>query len=262
MGQTDQVGPSGPQRYRMRYSAPATMLRRVLEVGRQRGWPYVARQILGLLASRVSIPFGYVACRLRRERTFELGGRTYRYAYHLYGQTWRTERAVELPFVHGLVMSDPTARVLEVGNVLRHFYPVEHDVVDKYERSPGVLNVDVVDLHPEQPYDLIVCISTLEHVGWDESPRDAEKPLRAIEHLASLLRPGGKLVYTVPLGYNHSLDEHLRAGRVAFTQRYCLKRVSRQNTWREVEWPEIAHAAYGRPFTNANGVVIGVLEGR
>ena len=34
-------------------------------------------------------------------------------------------------------------------------------------------------------YDLIVTISTLEHVGWDEEPRDPSKVLRAIENLKS-----------------------------------------------------------------------------
>jgi hypothetical protein len=56
-------------------------------------------------------------------------------------------------------------------------------VADKYEVSPGVINKDIVEFVPPQKYDLIVSISTLEHVGWNEQPREPTKLLRAIEHL-------------------------------------------------------------------------------
>lgn len=36
------------------------------------------------------------------------------------------------------------AKVLEVGNVLPHYYPAENDIVDKFERGPCILNVDIV----------------------------------------------------------------------------------------------------------------------
>jgi hypothetical protein len=38
-------------------------------------------------------------------------------------------------------------------------------VLDKYEQAPGVINEDVVSFSPPQKYDLIVSVSTLEHVG-------------------------------------------------------------------------------------------------
>ena len=71
-----------------------------------------------------------------------------------------------------------SGKVLEVGNVLSWYGPVHHDVLDKYEVTSGVINQDVVDFVPRHQYNVIVAISTIEHVGWDETPRDPTKVLR------------------------------------------------------------------------------------
>jgi SAM-dependent methyltransferase len=134
--------------------------------------------------------------------------------------------------------------ILEVGNVLSHYFPVNHDVVDKYEKVEGVINRDIIDFHPSKEYDLIISISTLEHVGWDENVsdhkilHDPSKILRAIENLRGLLAPQGNIVVTLPLGLNPELDRLLRNGKVQFTELFCLKRVSKDNAWIEVDWQE------------------------
>src|SRR5215207_4369431 len=98
--------------------------------------------------------------------------------------TWRSERAVELPIAWRRVRRTDATSTLEIGNVLSNYFPVRHLVVDKYERVPGVINEDVVDFSPPGKYDLIVSISTLEHVGWDPpEPRDPLKLLRAVDNL-------------------------------------------------------------------------------
>jgi len=54
----------------------------------------------------------------------------------------------------------------------------------------------------------IVSISTIEHVGWDETPRDPKKIPLALENLATkCLAPGGEIVVTLPIGYNTYLDK-------------------------------------------------------
>lgn len=82
--------------------------------------------------------------------------------------------------------------MLEVGDVLSHYFPIHHDVVDKYQVAPGVINQDIAEFIPPERYDLILSISTPEDVGWDETPREPDKLLRAIEHLRNrCLAPGG-----------------------------------------------------------------------
>lgn len=140
-------------------------------------------------------------------RSFTFDGRTYPLFSHRYNRTWTNERAVEIPLARAFL----TGRVLEVGNVLSH-YGHSHTVVDKYEQAPGVLNVDVLDYHPDERFDRIVAVSTMEHVGWDEEPREPGKAGAAITHLRSLLAPDGRLLVTVPLGHNPPLDEQIRSG--------------------------------------------------
>ena len=48
-----------------------------------------------------------------------------------------------------------------------------------------------LNLRPTKLYDLIISISTLEHIGWDEAPRDDTKILRALDNLMSLLSENG-----------------------------------------------------------------------
>ena len=191
-------------------------------------------------------------------RTFVFQGKSYRYLIHRYNSTWRTERVVEVPIVWDIVQQSRGRRILEVGNVLAHYFPVAHDRVDKYERAPGVINEDIVDYRPARPYDLVVSISTLEHVGWDETPRDPAKVLRALENLARLTAPGGRIVVTLPLAYNPNVDAYLKDGRIAFAQRHCLKRISRDNRWEEVDWREVQDARFDTPFRRINALVVGI----
>jgi len=152
--------------------------------------------------------------------TFTFQGGTYTQFWHRYNSTWRNERAVEIPIIRGVVRRSPGARILEVGNVLSHYGPVSHEVVDKYEKAEGVINEDICSYAPLEKYDLILSISTLEHVGWDEEPRRPEKILSAFENLKCLLALGGRIVVTLPLGYNRPMDQwkkarsHLRAASI------------------------------------------------
>ena len=60
--------------------------------------------------------------------------------------------------------------------------------------STRVINEDIVDFSPSKNYDLIVSISTMEHVGWDEYPNDPPKILKGLRNLTRLLSPRGSLL--------------------------------------------------------------------
>jgi len=192
--------------------------------------------------------------------TFFFMGRRYHYFLHEYNLTWRNERTVEVPIFWDIVTRYRGKEILEVGNVLSHYFPADHDVVDKYEKAVNVVNADIVDYRPSKKYDLIISISTLEHVGWDDHPRDSMKVLRAIENLKALLAPCGKMMVSLPLGQNPNLDRLLNERIVSFSETYYLKRISRDNRWIEAEWKEVQGSSYGQPFPAANGLVIGVIN--
>jgi hypothetical protein len=197
----------------------------------------------------------------RAGKVFALDGQIYPYFFHGYNGAWSSERTVEVPVIRRLLEPGEPRRVLEVGNVLSHYLDIQHDVVDKYEQAPGVTNEDVVDFAPDVPYDLIVSISTLEHVGWDELPRDESKVARAVDHLLTLLAPGGRLAFTVPLGYNPGVRRMLEAHRRTWQQSYLL-RVSIDNDWRQATWDEVKDAHYGQPYGCANAVAVCICDGR
>jgi hypothetical protein len=196
-----------------------------------------------------------------RQRTFTVDGREVPYFLHAYNTTWRNERGVEIALALEALRRRP-GRLLEVGNVLGHYLPAEHDVVDKYELGPGVQNVDVLAFEPAHDYDLIVAISTLEHVGLDEDDIDPEKPAKTLERLSGFLAPAGELFVTVPLGYNPALDGALLAGELELDEVWYFKRVSARNDWVQAAAADVVGAEYGRPFEKANAIAIGTRRRR
>jgi SAM-dependent methyltransferase len=189
---------------------------------------------------------------------FSFQGQSLRYFHHGYNETWSNERAIEIPIVKNLVDRYPPREVLEIGNVLSHYFPIQHTVVDRYEECHGVINEDVVDYDPSRTFALIVSISTLEHVGWDEEPREAEKVQRAVQNLLRLLSPDGILLVTLPLGHNPYLDKRLLEGPPLFERQYYCRRTSRHNFWVEATAVEVQDVQYGTPYPFANGVAIGI----
>ena len=189
-------------------------------------------------------------------RTFEWDGRPVAYFHHQYNWTWLNERGVETALALEVLRAHAGQDVLEVGNVTGHYVPADHVVVDKYEHAPGVVNVDVADLVLDQRFDLILAVSTLEHVGLDEEILDPHKPARAISRLKTLLKPGGLLWVTHPVGYNLDMDAQLRSGALGFDHLRALRREDTRNTWRQVPVDEVWQAEYDRLVYTAHGVVV------
>lgn len=175
----------------------------------------------------------FVHHRLMR-RTFEFDGQTYPYFIHPYNTTWLNERSVEIPLACEFLARAGLGRGLEVGNVLRHYQKVGHEVIDKYEVSPGVRNLDVVDLPPTPTFDFIVAVSTLEHVGFEEEPHEPQKLLQAVATLRQVLRPDGLMFVTCPMGFNPTLDELIRSARTAPRRQGFLHRDKGSLTWRQL----------------------------
>jgi len=151
-------------------------------------------------------------------------------------------------------------KILEIGNVLSHYFDINHDVLDKYERDHNVINEDIVNFNPVTKYDLIVSISTFEHIGWDETPCEPKKVYHCIEKVKSLLSKNGRAIITVPFGYNLDMDKLFQDKIIKFTKQHYLKRISRDNDWKESDWKSIKDTKYNYPFPAANGLIIGIIE--
>jgi len=202
----------------------------------------------------------YFYKRLFDKSYFLYAGNKYQYFYHLYNVTFRNERCVELPIVQHFIENSASKEILEVGNVMNNYFEFEHDVVDKYDSGKGIISEDIVNFNPNKKYDVIVSISTLEHVGWDELPKEESKVMKAIEHLKGLLKNDGVMIVTMPLGYNHYFDKTIMTNIAGFTKMHFMQRISRDNKWQEIKISDINSIQYGTPFPFANGLIIGCYE--
>lgn len=206
------------------------------------------------------------ACGLARatrpRAVFAYRGREYGYCFHTYNLTWRNERSVEVPIALGFLEEHAGAAVLEVGNVLSHYAPVEHDVLDRYEVSPGVINEDAADFAPGRLYDAIVSVSTLEHVGMYEDPPDPAKVVAAVDNLVALLAPGGELLATAPVGLNPEFDRLVAAGAVPFDELSAMRRTGFGNRWQQVPYEEVRGTAYRGWTYRAGAIILGTIRKR
>ena len=191
---------------------------------------------------------------------FILNKRKHNYFYSLYNATWRNEREIEIPIIKSILKRYKPEDVLEIGNVLSHYFDVGHDIIDKYEKVKGVLNKDILDFKSKKKYDIIVAISTFEHVGWDETPKDAKKILRAIEVLKKSLTNKGKIIFTHPMNYNPQMDELIWSKKLKLSKKYYLKRISKDNQWVEIDESDSKNLRFNSPFSMANGILLGIIE--
>lgn len=194
------------------------------------------------------------------DQTFEVWGHRLPYYSHPYNETWRNERAVELPIAEAWLAALPDAGAgLEVGNVLDHYgmRPAGWRCIDLYEQADGVENVDLIGWSEPQALDAIVSISTVEHVGWDDVRcRDcAALVLSAL--VGSLAPPHGAMLLTVPLSWNSVLDDVLLSGGHPWQVKACtLVRDDLDQPWYQTDQLE------ARPYIGGGDGALSVWVGQ
>lgn len=196
----------------------------------------------------------YIAYRnvKQRKEPFYFHGEAFPYYSHHHNWTYLNERTVELPIAFRYLEEYKEKKILKVGNVLSHYMAISHLVIDKFEKAGGVVNVDIVNFAPAETFDLVISISTFEHIGYDENRfcnvkdvvGDHRQLLRAIEHTKQLLAPNGIFLLTVPLAYNPFLDNWICENRFGMSDVWFMKRVSRNNKWKQVSFDEMHGVRY------------------
>ncbi len=196
----------------------------------------------------LALPFVFAGPRRSTETAWGTVGLEYGFA----NWWWRTERALEIALAKHVLSGRHAEDLLEVGNVLRAAGLTGHTVVDKYETAPGVLNVDIVDFNPGRRYRILVSISTLEHVGFDEHPRDPEKARLALSKLGDL---ADQLFVTIPAGYNSDLEACFVDG--PFDRVEVFVKTSRLARWERLPIESASSIEYGHPYAYGNGILVG-----
>lgn len=129
------------------------------------------------------------------------------------------ERVVEYPWVFVRLRKGP-GRLLDAGSTLNNPVFLDHPrisakqvTITTFAPEPycfwwrGV-SYDFEDLrdlpYRDATFDEVVCISTLEHVGMDNTmwggPTGGDDFMGAAKEFVRVLRPGGRLLITVPFG--------------------------------------------------------------
>jgi|GEM_PF-743589 len=197
------------------------------------------------------------------------------------------ERVVEYPWLFSRGLS---GRVLDAGSVLNHRHVLER-------LPPTVEDLSIVTLAPEPTaftelgisylyadlrdlplrdgwFDEVVCLSTLEHVGMDNSTYGSDAPraadpaaeaARALRELLRVVRPGGRVHLSVPFGRREDhgwlrqldrgdVEELLRGAGAGRHEEAVFGHTERG--WRRIESGDAAEAAYNpAPDRDEDGAV-------
>ena len=205
--------------------------------------------------------FPYLFLPLIKERKLVFKGKNLKYFYHKYNYTWANERAIEIPLVLSFIRNIPSQDILEIGNVLSHYFQCDWDIVDKYEREKEIINEDAVNFKPQKKYKFVISISTLEHIGFDEEPRDNSKIIKAISNIKNnCLKKGGAFIFTLPVGWNPNLDKLVLKNKLNFDEAYYFKRVSWNNKWILSDKDKTLKTKFAKPYIGANGLILGIIK--
>jgi len=173
---------------------------------------------------------------------FKFAGMKLEYLRHPYNRASENMRTVEVPIINEILRRTeaPEVKILEIGNVLSHYREIHWPVLDLLEKGPTVINESLMTFKPESNFDLIVSISTIEHIGFGKYAKYTEPaptPEEILYKVKSLLNVGGEAYITVPIGYNPSLDKYLKILDSAATVERdvgiigCMARWTESNDW-------------------------------
>jgi len=180
---------------------------------------------------------------------FKFEGNEYNYFTSTYNDTRHNERAVEIALAIDYVSKFRGCKILEVGNVLSNYLSFDHDIVDKYDKGKNIIKQDIVEYTTDKKYDLIISISTFEHIGWDSGgegvAKGTGKIITALDHTKTLLAEVGTMLITLPLGYNSELDTLLKEKRIQFDKVFCMKR-DEYNGWAQIDLEDALKMDYSR----------------
>ena len=204
--------------------------------------------------------FAPLIIKLIPKRQFLFEGEKYNLFYHQYNITWANERCVEIPVIKDIVSSS-REDVLEIGNVLSHYFHTDWDIVDKFEKGKNIINKDILEFKPTKKYGLIVSISTFEHIGYDDNTLTDSKGkiLECFNNIKrNCMKKDGLIIITTPVGYNPDMDNIIFSNKLKFNKSCFLKR--NHSGWIQVNKKEASKIKYGKPFPYANCVFIGFYK--
>lgn len=217
--------------------------------------------------------------KLNAHKEFLFNNHPLEYFFHSYNNFRLSERAIEIPVIKYFLSGNDYREILEIGNVTNNYYDYFREifadknktVVDKFERAPGVINLDIADYVPQQKFDFVFSISTFEHMDSDlgMNPDYVEGSSQLvsvaadnIKHIGeALLQDGGKFIVTAPIGYAPEWDRTFYSDvfdkcNFRKVRKYLFRRTS-ELVWEQAEIDEAIGALpiSSRPFKQFLSIV-------
>ncbi len=121
------------------------------------------------------------------------------------------------------------------------------------------------------PFDAVISVSTIEHVGLGRygDVVDADGDRSAVSRLWSMVRPGGRLIATVPAGapatqrgYRVYDEARVRATFPNVTATRWFMKDGREGVWLEADATRAAGLVYSRPEGEAPAEAVVIVECR
>ncbi len=195
-----------------------------------------------------------------RSKHFKFQNRKLSYLNNPYNDTSFSERSVEIPIALNIVSQYKPHQILELGHVLSYYRKFTHTIVDKFEKDREIIQQDIIDYRPKTKFDLIISVSTIEHIGFDDDKMDPTKIAKTFTHCQKLLKPNGKIFFTAPIGYNPALDRLIFDSNSIFNKLNFLIRSSWNNQWQIATASQVRNLKYASYYNNAQAIVIGEIH--
>lgn len=136
------------------------------------------------------------------------------------GELKINERILEYPYIFNRIR--PSGKVLDIGCTSSRL-PIQlaslgyetHgvDLLDYPFAHPNFHfhKEDIFEWEPKEKFDIIILLSTIEHFGlgvYGDDPRAGDMDKRAVERIASWMKPGGQMLVTTPFGRPRITPKH------------------------------------------------------
>lgn len=137
---------------------------------------------------------------------------------HAFGKMYYEERMIELPFVFKCIRPPP-ASVLDIGCV-ESSLPVQLAMIDYNVTGIDIrdycyrhmnlqfIKQDFISYKFDRAFDCVTAISTIEHLGlksYGQAKQDINADKKAVQKIASLLKPKGQFIFTAPYGLHDTI---------------------------------------------------------